>query len=73
MPDDLGRFVPTRREQSHSTFYVRVIPIMVDDVYPRSVYLEWIDRVRGVLVAVISEVPVICEYVFRLVLEDPFV
>jgi hypothetical protein len=71
--DDLGCFVPTCREQSHSTFYVRVVSIMIGEVYPRSVYLLRINRMRGMLVAVISEVPVICEYVVRLSFEDPFV
>ena len=70
LSDDLGCFVPTCREQSHSTFYMRVVSIMVGDVYPRSVYLERIDRMLGMLVAVSSEVPVICEYVVRLSLED---
>lgn len=71
--DDLGCFVPTCREQSHSTFYVRFVSIMVGDVYPRSVYLERIDRMLGMLVAVISEVPMICEYIVRLSFEDLFV
>jgi hypothetical protein len=49
---------------------MRVVSIMVGDVYPRSVYLERIDRMLGMLVAVISEVLAICEYVVRLSLED---